>query len=124
MSNIKQITFDRTIKTLAALGVEYIIKDSEGVVHTLGSLTLAEPAPEKKRQKRSGLPHGDLSGHVATHTDKMVVGDVVCVPMYEGGNLKSLHSAVSSYAARVWGNGNGTTHKDVANNCIEVMRVG
>jgi hypothetical protein len=71
-----------------------------------------------------GLPHGDLSGHVATHIGKMVVGDVICVPMYEGGNLKSLHSAVSSYSARVWGNGNGTTHKDVANNCIEVMRVG
>ena len=124
MSNIKQITFDRTIKTLAALGVQYIIKDSEGNVHTLGNLCLAEPAPEKKRQKRSGLPHGDLTNHITTYMDKMVVGDVVCVPMYEGGNLKSLHSAVSSYAGRVWGNGNGTTHKDTANNCIEVMRVG
>lgn len=124
MSNIKQITFDRTIKTLAALGVEYIIKDSEGVVHTLGSLCLAAPAPEKKRQPRSGLPYGGLNSHITVYMDKMVVGDVVCVPIYEGGNLKSLHSAVSSYAARVWGNGNGTTHKDVANNCIEVMRVG
>jgi hypothetical protein len=124
MSNIKQITFDRTIKTLAALGVEYIIKDSEGVVHTLGTLCLAEAPPTPKRQKRSGLPHGDLTSHVATYMEKMVVGDVVCVPIYEGGNLKSLHSAVSSYAGRVWGNGNGTTHKDTANNCIEVMRVG
>jgi len=124
MANIKQITFDRTIKTLAALGVQYIIKDSEGVVHTLGDLSLAAPAPERKRQKRSGVPHGDLSNHIRTYVDHMVVGDVVCVPMYEGGNLKSLHSTLSSYTARVWGSGNSTTHKDAANNCIEIMRVG
>lgn len=124
MSNIKQITLDRTLKTLAALGAEYIIKDSEGNVHTLGALTLAEPEPEKKRLPRSGVPHGALSKHIANFVDSMQVGDVVCVPMYGGGNMRSLHSTVSSYTLKKWGAGNSTTHRDATKNCVEVMRLG
>lgn len=124
MSNIKQITFDKTLKTLAALGAEYIIKDSDGNMHTLGDLTLAESAPDKKRKPRSGVPHGALTKHIALHVDNMQVGDVVCVPMYADGNMKSLHSTVSSYTLRKWGSGNSTTHKDRDANCVEVMRLG
>lgn len=124
MSNIKQITFDKTLKTLAALGAEYIIKDSDGNMHTLGDLTLAESALDKKRQKRSGVPHGALTKHIALHVDNMQVGDVVCVPMYADGNMRSLHSTVSSYTLRMWGAGNSTTHKDSDANCVEVMRLG
>jgi hypothetical protein len=124
VSNIKQITLNKTLQTLKALGAEYIIKDSEGNTHTHGTLALAEPAPEKKRLPRSGVPHGALSGHIRNHVDSMQVGDVVCVPMYLGGNMKSLHSTVSSYTLKMWGVGNSTTHKDPANNCIEVMRLG
>ena len=127
MANIKQITLDRTLKTLAALGAEYIVKDSDGGMHMLGNLILATEPPEPpmpKRKPRSGLPHGDLTKHIATHVDNMQVGDVACVPMYEGGNMKSLHSTVSSYTLRVWGAGNSTTHRDTDANCIEVMRIG
>ena len=124
MSNIKQITLDKALKTLAALGAEYIIKDGDGNMHTHGSLALAAPAPEKKRQPRSGLPHGALTTHIANYVGEMKVGDVACVPMYSGGNMRSLHSTVSSYTLRLWGTGNSTTHKDHANNCIEVMRLG
>lgn len=124
MANIKQITLDRTLKTLAALGAEYIVKDSEGNMHSLGDLILATAPAEPKRKPRSGLPHGDLSKHIAAHVDNMAVGDVVCVPMYANGNMKSLHSTVSSYTLRLWGVGNSTTHKDADANCIEVMRIG
>lgn len=124
MSNIKQVVLAKTLKTLAALGAEYIIKDSEGNMHTLGALTLAEPEPEKKRMPRSGVPHGALSKHIANHVNNMQVGDVVCVPMYSGGNMKSLHSTVSSYTLKRWGAGSSTTHRDADNNCIEVMRLG
>ena len=127
MANIKQITLDRTLKTLAALGAEYIVKDSEGNMHSLGNLILATEPPEPpmpKRKPRSGLPHGDLSKYIAAHVDNMAVGDVVCVPMYANGNMKSLHSTVSSYTLRLWGSGNSTTHKDVDAKCIEVMRIG
>jgi hypothetical protein len=106
--NIKRITLDRALKTLAALGAEYIIKDSEGNMHSLGS----------------GLPHGNLSKYISGYVDTMQVGDVVCVPMYEGGNMKSLHSTVSSYTLKMWGVGNNTTHRDATNNCVEVMRLG
>ena len=124
MANIKQITLDRTLKTLAALGAEYIVKDSDGGMHSLGDLILATEPPMPKRKPRSGLPHGDLSKHIAAHVDSMEVGDVVCVPMYANGNMKSLHSTVSSYTLRLWGVGNSTTHKDADANCIEVMRIG
>ena len=124
MSNIKQLTLDKTLKTLAALGVEYIIKDREGNMHSLGALTLAEPAPEKKRKPRSGIPYGALSKHISTYVDDMKIGDVTCVPLYAGGNMKSLHSTVSSYTLRLWGPGNSTTHRDATNNCVEVMRIG
>lgn len=123
MSNIKQITLNKTLQTLKALGAEYIIKDSDGNMHTHGSLALAEPALEKKRS-RSTLPHGTLSGHIRKYVSNMQIGDVVCVPPCVGGTLKSLHSTVSSYTLKKWGVGNSTTHKDHDNNCIEVMRLG
>jgi hypothetical protein len=122
--NIKRITLDRALKTLAALGAEYIIKDSEGNMHSLGNLTLGAPPAEPKRRPRSGLPHGNLSKYISGYVDTMQVGDVVCVPMYEGGNMKSLHSTVSSYTLKMWGVGNNTTHRDATNNCVEVMRLG
>ena len=100
MANIKQLTLDRTLKTLQVLGAEYIVKDSEGNTHTHGTLTLAESAPEKKRMPRSGVPHGALSGHIRKYVGKMQVGDVVCVPMYADGNMRSLHSTVSSYTLK------------------------
>ena len=124
MANIKQITLDRTLRTLAALGVEYIVKDSDGNMHTLGNLILETEPAVPKRKPRSGLPHGDLTKHISVYVDDMKIGDVACVPMYEGGNMKSLHSTVSSYTVRLWGSGNSTTHKDVDANCIEVMRIG
>lgn len=124
MANIKQITLDRTLKTLAALGAEYIVKDSEGNMHTLGNLILGAAPAEPKRTPRSGLPHGDLTKHISVYVDDMKIGDVACVPMYEGGNMKSLHSTVSSYTVRLWGSGNSTTHKDTNTNCVEVMRLG
>ena len=124
MSNIKQITLDRTLQTLKALGAEYIIKDSDGNMHTRGDLTLATAPLPGKRMPRSGVPHGALSRHIAVHVDKMQVGDVVCVPMYAEGNMKSLHSTVSSYTLKKWGVGNATTHRDADANCVEVMRLG
>jgi hypothetical protein len=124
VANIKQITLDRTLKTLAALGAEYIVKDSDGGMHMLGNLILATAPAMPKRKPRSGLPHGDLTKHISVYVDAMQVGDVACVPMYEGGNMKSLHSTVSSYTVRLWGSGNSTTHKNVDANCVEVMRIG
>ena len=124
MANIKQLTLDRTLKTLAALGAEYIVKDSDGGMHMLGNLILATAPAVPKRKHRSGLPHGDLTKHISVYVDTMQVGDVACVPMYEGGNMKSLHSTVSSYTLRLWGSGNSTTHKDTDANCVEVMRIG
>lgn len=124
MANIKQLTLDRTLRTLAALGVEYIVKDSDGNMHTLGNLILETEPAVPKRKPRSGLPHGALSKHISVYVDDMKIGDVACVPMYEGGNMKSLHSTVSSYTVRLWGSGNSTTHKDTDANCVEVMRIG
>ena len=124
MANIKQLTLDRTLKTLAALGAEYIVKDSDGGMHMLGDLILGAAPAEPKRTPRSGVPHGALTKHISVYVDTMQVGDVACVPMYEGGNMKSLHSTVSSYTLRLWGAGNSTTHKDIDANCVEVMRIG
>jgi len=124
VANIKQLTLDRTLKTLAALGAEYIVKDSDGGMHMLGDLILATAPAVPKRTQRSGVPHGALTKHISAYVDDMKIGDVACVPMYEGGNMKSLHSTVSSYTLRLWGSGNSTTHRDVDANCIEVMRIG
>lgn len=124
MANIKQITLDRALKTLQVLGAEYIVKDSEGNMHTLGDLILGAAPAEPKRKPRSGLPHGALSKYINQYVDTLQVGEVACVPMYEGGNMKSLHSTLSSYTLKLWGTGNSTTHKDADNNCIEVMRLG
>ena len=120
MLEIQTRTLAKTLQTLQALGVEYIVKDSDGNMHKHGSL---ESKPEKKRHPRCGLPYGDLTKHIVKYVDSLKTGEVVCVPMYEGGNMKSLHSTVSSHCNRIWGPGSTVTRRDHDKQCVEVLRI-
>lgn len=122
MLTVQKRSLELTIRTLQALKAQYYIKDSDGNVHTDGSLTIVEPKVPKRVQ-RSGLPHGEVSKFVASYMENLQPGDVVQVPVYEGGNLKSLHSTLASWGVRKWGAGSITTHRNHDDVCIEVMRV-
>jgi len=123
MLTVQKRTLDLAIRSLQALGAQYIIKDADGNLHQQGELTLGEPTKVHKRKKRCLLPRGQLSRYVESYMNGMQPGDVRQLPATDAIDMKTLHSAVSSYGTKTWGAGNLTTHRDRAGNCIEVLRV-
>lgn len=127
MLTVQKRALDLAIRSLQACKAQYYIKDMDGNVFTDGSLIVKEaPAPKEpktKRTSRCGLPRGELTKYVEGCIGQMQSGDVLQVPIYENGNMKSLHSAIASYGCRAWGAGSITTHRDYGNSCVEVMRI-
>lgn len=116
--DVKQIAFEKVIKMLDNIGVQYAVIDFDGKKH--GNLEVAPPKAESSRKKYDE-PYGEVTGYVRSYIGEMKPGDVVEVPIKYG--RRRTQSALSGYACRVFGNGNTVTSYNITKDALEIMRI-
>jgi len=120
MSIIEQ-TVQSATRLLKATKAKYIIVMPDGTTYSEGDLQLAAAKPLKR--KPGGLPLGTYAAMCKPHVG-MAVGDVAEFDIPNGGNHKSLHSAVSAYFSTAWGTGTARTYFNKDTQKLEMLRVG
>lgn len=96
MIELKQIALNRALNTLTNMGCKFAVIDDDG--KTYGDLEIVQP----KTRAKSKYEHGALTAYLKQFMDNMKPGEVVVIPI-GNFNYKSLSSALSAYANRMWG---------------------
>lgn len=117
--NVKEITLNKALTLLRAVGAQYIVKTEDGTEHVHGDLKLAPSEPEKLKRKRR-VPVGTYHAIYNPLVKDMKVGDEVLVP-FNGYNPEHIQSAVTAHLSHVWGKGTYATH--MAADGLQVLRV-
>jgi hypothetical protein len=112
-------------RLLNAIRAQYIIVLPTGEQIIQGDLKLhvpeAEPAKRPKRASRH--PHGFLNNHILPFLQNMAVGDVAVVPVPNGALVEEIQGSCASISAKLWGNGNYKTMRNVTTGNVEVLRM-
>lgn len=97
----KELLADKAIRTLAALGYAYIIRDPAGQMFTNGEVT--------DTKRRTARPeYADYTPYLHSQgLGELQVGDVM-VTDGGGRDISTLRSRASAYASQNWGKGNHT----------------
>lgn len=117
--NIKEITLNKALTMLRAVGAQYIVKLEDGIEHVHGDLKLAAPEPEKAKRKRR-VPVGTYSNLYLPLVKNMKPGDEVLVP-YGGQDPESVQAATTAWMSHNWGRDTYATHRE--DNGLQVLRL-
>jgi hypothetical protein len=109
------------MRLLKATKAKYIIVMPDGTTHSEGDLQITVPKVYKR--KAGPLPLGTYSNICKPYVG-MAVGDVVEFAIPDGGNHKSLHSAVTAFFSHEWGAGSAKTCFNKDTQKVELLRVG
>lgn len=116
---IKEITLQKALTMLRAVGAKFIVVAHDGTEHVHGDLKLALPEPEKaKRTKR--VPHGTYHSVYHPLIKDMKAGDEVLIP-FNGHEPVTLQAAATAWMSHNWGGGTYATH--MAEDGLQVLRL-
>ena len=125
--DIINLTLQKTLRTLGAIGAKYIIVMPDGTEHSHGDLVLAPPPKVKTRKvNQNGQPRrvrGELSKVVAPFIKDMQVGDVVVVAQQANISRQDLVKSLSSHAIHMWGTGSASVMHNADTNHAEILRL-
>jgi hypothetical protein len=131
MKTIQQITLEKAVKQLNAIGAKYIIIEENGnKVANIAVETLLPPPPPppalpeihaRTRTQKPGRRFGELVQHYRPFIEHTAVGQVATVPA-DKFDLLDLQGAVSAWASQHWGKGNHTT--TIYNGEVQILRMG
>jgi len=125
--DIINLTLQKTLRTLTAIGAKYIIVMPDGTQHNFGDLVLAPPPKVKTRRvNQDGQPRrvrGELSKVTTPFIKDMQVGDVVTVPQQEGISRQELVKSLSSQAIHAWGTGSASVMHNPDTDQAEILRL-
>jgi hypothetical protein len=123
--DIINITVEKTLRTLIAVGAKYIVVMPDGTQHTHGDLELAAP-PKKRAITQRGEPRrvrGELKCITEPFLKGMQVGDVVVVPSQANLPMGDLVKSLSSRGFHMYGQGGITVMHNKKTNCVEILRL-
>jgi hypothetical protein len=116
--NVKSIALERALAMLRAASCQYVVLTEDGTQFTHGDLEVVK-ATKRKHLKRNA-PYGAMNKHYLPILEELQVGEMALVP-YGDFPRKPLHSAVSAWCSKHFGNRNTITHYN--DQGIEVLRV-
>ena len=114
MIELKQVALNRVLNTLTNMGCKFAVIDEDG--KTYGDLEIVQP----RTRSKSKYEHGALTAYLRQWMDNMTPGEVVVIPIGDF-DCKSLSSALSAYANRMWGK-EAHTYMTRGNN-FELLRI-
>jgi len=114
--DVKQLAFERVLKMLDNIGVQYAVIDFDGNKH--GILEVAVP---KVPRTKGGEPYGEITQYIRDHIKEMKPGDVVEVPVKYG--RERTHSALCALAFRLFDKGNTVTSYNEKKDLLQILRV-
>ena len=114
--DVKQLAFEKVLKMLDNIGVQYAVIDFDGNKH--GTLELVAP---KVARTKSDEPRGEITQYIREYIGEMKPGDVVEVPMKYG--RERTHSALCALAFRLFDKGNTVTSYNEKKDLLQILRV-
>lgn len=119
MKPIEKQIIDKVSAVMANLGMEWAIKDSDGLVH--GNLKVEPPKPAKKKRE-SIYGYGVLKKHLdACGINKIMVNTHAIIPT-GGMDAEVVRRSICSYGSQHWGNGTYKTAITPDRKGVEVTR--
>jgi hypothetical protein len=118
-TELKQRVLLDALKRIDNLGVQYKIIAPDGAEY--GTLVVAPPEVKKKKSA-SKYPHGEMKTYVSSMIGGMQPGDEMFVPVGKY-DLKSVQSALATYAFVNWGAGNYVTAQERVRGGVTILRV-
>jgi hypothetical protein len=120
MKPVEKQMIDKVSAVLDHLGMEWAIKDSDGVVHGTLKVEPAKPAKPKKREAVYG--YGVLKAHLdACGINKIMVNTHAIIPT-GGMDAEIVRRSICSYGSQHWGNGTYKTKLTSDKKGVEVTR--
>jgi len=113
MKEIEKKLFANAIRILDSINVEYCIQHPDG--HLIGVLKA-----EKKKETRNSrkYPYGAVTRHLTPYLHLLEEGKVITVPVGEY-DIDSIQSIACNMIKDLYGSGNYTTHRNVDN--LEIL---
>lgn len=117
--NVKTMALERALATLRALGMQYIVKDAEGAVHSYGDMRLEVAPPPKAKITRK--PRRNLHHLYLPYLEKLAVGEVAVIPPAGGYTTDDFQGTVTAWCGHKWGKGSYMSHQTPAG--LEILRI-
>ena len=119
MKPIEKQIIDKVSAVLNNLGMEWAIKDSDGLVH--GNLQVQQPESKKKRREPV-YPYGTLKAHLEAQGVPSIAINTHKTISTGGMDAEVVRRAVCSYGSQNWGNGTYKTTLTADRKGIEITR--
>lgn len=119
MKPIEKQMIEKVATVLNNLGMEWAIKDSDGVVHV--TLKVEPPKPVKKKRD-SIYPYGTLKAHLDAQGLGSITVNTHKVISAGGMDAEVVRRSICSYGSQHWGNGTYKTKLTADKKGVEVTR--
>ncbi len=118
---IEKLAVNKALAMLKAAGCRFKIIESDGLEH--GELLVAPPPPARQPRRKLAYPLGTFSNHFQPYVSGCEVGQKVTVPygrFQSESDKSSIHSALTGYLSKTWGNGSYFTLPNILG--VDVIR--
>ncbi len=120
MLDIQKIAFDKALKLINSLPVQYKIIDDDG--NEYGELEVKIIKRTKKPRSERQFKFGEQKAYYLPYIKDMQVGDIAIIPFdkYVGEHLRG---GVAAWACKYWGTGSHVSTCNQEKQIIEVLRI-